>query len=270
MPEDKSTALPSRPRLQGILDGQDPVLGRFVALALHGLIVAAAIAFALSTMPELSETGRQILSGFEMVAVAIFATEYLLRLYAAPHPLHYALSFWGIVDLLAWAPVVLLSFGGATTVRLLRLVLVVRLLKIIRYNNALRRLGRAFVSVRDELLLFYMIAFFLVYISAVGIYFFENTSQPDVFRSVPASLWRATITLTTVGYGDALPITMGGKIFTTVILFMGMGIFAVPAGVITSALIGRDIEDIEESLEKIETSEEKARKKQRPLPKRGG
>ncbi len=257
----------TRRRIRDILDGQDKVFGHRVAVALHTLIVMTALAFAASTMPELPDHARIILLWFERAAVTIFMVEYLLRIFAAERPLRYILSFWGIIDLLAWMPSLFMTVGGTAAIRLLRLMQMVRILKIIRYSRALRRLARAFNSVRAELALFYVIALFLVYISAVGIYFFEHDTQPEAFSSVPASLWWAIVTLTTVGYGDAIPVTIGGKLFTSLILFMGMGVFAVPAGVITSALVGRDIEEIEESLEKMESSDEKARKKKMPISK---
>ena len=84
----------------------------------------------------------------------------------------------------------------------------------------------------------------LLYLAGVGIYYFENTAQPEVYTSVFQSLWWAIATLTTVGYGDIYPITTGGKIFTTVILFIGLGIVAVPAGLVATALSeARDLEE---------------------------
>ena len=256
-----------RERLRQIFDGHGDPIGHWVTFVLHALITLSAIAFAVSTEPDLPENIRSGLVWFERVAVAIFMVEYLMRSFAAKHPLHYLLSFWGIIDLLAWAPAIFLPVGGTAAIRLLRLMQVIRVLKIVRYSRALRRLARAFTSVRDELTLFYVIAFFLIYISAVGIYFFEHDVQPEVFRSIMASLWWAIITLTTVGYGEVIPVSIGGKVFTSFILFMGMGVFAVPAGVIASALLGGEIEELEESLEKIESSEEKARKKKMPISK---
>ena len=271
MPAAKTTGRNKRQRrIQAVLDGQDDHFGRTVALSLHALILVTAVAFAVTTLPDLSEPTRTFLIGFEHLAVFVFLLEYGLRVFAAPNPWRYVLSFWGLVDLLAWAPALLFSTSGAATLRLLRLMQLMRMLKIIRYSRALRRLGRAFHSVQAELLLFYFMALFLAYFAAVGIYFFEHEVQPEVFSSIPASLWWAMVTLTTVGYGDAIPLTLGGKIFTSFIMLMGMGVFAVPAGVITSALISSDIEEIEESLEKLETEDEKSRKKQMPVQRRGG
>lgn len=257
-----------RRRILAILDGQDDHFGRIVALSLHTLILLTAAAFAASTLPDLSETTIKLIVWFEFVAVIIFLLEYVLRVFAAPNPWRYVLSFWGIVDFLAWAPALFFSFSGATTLRLLRLMQLMRMLKIIRYSQALLRLGRAFDQVKAELLLFYFMALFLAYFAAVGIYFFEHEAQPEVYSSIPASLWWAIVSLTTVGYGDTFPITLGGKIFTSFIMLMGMGVFAVPAGVVTSALISPEFEEIEESLEKLETEDEKLRRKQRPVHRR--
>ncbi|MGV6846835.1 MAG: ion transporter [Marinibacterium sp.] len=243
-------------RILAVLDGTDREFGATVALSIHGLIIASAITYALSTMPSLPPEVHVWLGRFEALCVIVFMGEYFLRLYAAPKRLHYALSFWGIIDLIAWLPSILLVSGATVAVRLVRLLQVFRVLKIMRYSHALRRLGRAFHESRDELAVFFFVAFFLLYLASVGIYFFEYRVQPDVFSSIPASLWWAVVTLTTVGYGDVVPVTAGGRIFTTLVLFLGMGVFAVPAGIITSALISPDIEQIETTLEEIEEVEE--------------
>ena len=90
--------------------------------------------------------------------------------------------------------------------------------------------------VREELVLFIGVSLMLIYLSAVGVYYFEHDSQPEQFASVFHSLWWAVVTLTTVGYGDVYPVTLGGRLFTFVVLFLGLGIVAVPTGLIASAL----------------------------------
>jgi voltage-gated potassium channel len=84
--------------------------------------------------------------------------------------------------------------------------------------------------------MFGAVALVLIYLSAVGIYYFENSAQPEQFSSIFSSLWWSVVTLTTVGYGDVYPITVGGRIFTFVILMIGLGIIAIPSGMISSAL----------------------------------
>ena len=145
-------------------------------------------------------------------------------------------SFFGLVDLIAILPFYLSLGIDLRAVRVLRLLRVVRLFKLARYNQAMLRLQRAAALAKEELVLFVGVALMLIYMSAVGIYFFENPVQPDIFASIVHSLWWAVITLTTVGYGDAVPVTVGGRLFTFVILLLGLGIVAVPTGVIAAAL----------------------------------
>jgi voltage-gated potassium channel len=256
-------------RLRKLLDGQDERWGAAPILFLHGLILISAVAFAIITIPGLPNWAYRILLAFERFAALVFALEYLLRLYSARRRLSYILSFWGIIDLFAWLPLLILEMNGTGALRLLRLLLLARMLKLLGHSKAMDRLLRALYEVRHELILFFTVAALLLYVGSVGIFLFEHEAQPDVFSSVPAALWWAIVTLTTVGYGDIVPITTGGRIFTAGLLLLGVGIFAVPAGVITSALISRDIEDIEETLEKIETSKQKTRNQRRTVAKSG-
>ena len=122
------------------------------------------------------------------------------------------------------------------SVRALRLLRLLRILKLARYSSAIGRFQRALTLAREELLVFLGIAVMLIYLSAVGIYYFENEAQPEQFASVFHSLWWAVVTLTTVGYGDAFPVTLGGRMFTFAVLMAGLGIVAVPTGLLASAL----------------------------------
>ena len=122
------------------------------------------------------------------------------------------------------------------SVRVLRVLRLLRILRVGRYVQAVERLKRAGRMVREELVLFIGVSLALIYLSAVGVYYFEHDSQPEKFASVFHSLWWAVVTLTTVGYGDVYPVTLGGRLFTFVVLFIGLGIVAVPTGLIASAL----------------------------------
>ena len=219
-----------------ILDGTHPRAGRGVALAIYGLIIVSAVVIALETMPELSPGFRAALGVAEVVILAVFSVEYILRLTCSPHPLRYALSFWGIVDFVAIVPALIFLFPDLATVRALRLLRILRILKLFKANRALDRIGMAIDRVKAEFGIFLFIACVALYLAALGIYHFEHVAQPEAFSSIPESLWWAIATLTTVGYGDVYPITTGGRIFTGVILLIGIGIIAVPAGLITAAL----------------------------------
>jgi voltage-gated potassium channel len=106
----------------------------------------------------------------------------------------------------------------------------------VRYNKAMRHFTRAMLMAREQIILFMAVTLVLIYFAAVGIYYFENEAQPDHFASIFDSLWWSIVTLTTVGYGDVYPITLGGRIFTFFILLIGLGIVAVPTGIISSSL----------------------------------
>jgi voltage-gated potassium channel len=219
-----------------ILDGTHPRVGRGVALAIYGLIVVSAVVIAVETLPDLSPGATTVLRALEIAILACFGVEYLLRLTCSAHPLRYAFSFWGIVDFVAVVPAILFLFPDLATVRALRLLRLLRILKLFKANRALDRIVQAIDRVKAEFLIFLFIACVALYLAAVGIYHFEHLAQPEAFGSIPESLWWAVATLTTVGYGDVYPVTVGGRVFTGVILLIGIGVIAVPAGLITSAL----------------------------------
>lgn len=200
------------------------------------LIVLSLVAFALETLPSLSPRWRRALDIFETATVTIFTVEYLLRLFLCRPRLSYAFSFFGLVDLLAILPFYLSTGVDLRSVRAFRLLRLFRLLKLARYSRAAQRFHRAFVIAREELVLFGATALIVLYLSSVGIYYFEGDAQPEKFESVFHALWWAVTTLTTVGYGDMYPITAGGRILTFFVLIVGLGIVAVPTGLFASAL----------------------------------
>ncbi len=224
----------NRKRIIAILDGTDPKIGRSVTHTLHALIVLSAIAIALETEPGLPDTVYFALHIFELCILAIFTLEYALRIYASPPGKSYVFSFWGMVDLLAILPATALINPQWQVVRALRLV---RLMKLFRTSRALDRLVHSLHEVRGELFVFGVISALMLYISAVGIYIFEHPAQPEVFTSIFTSLWWAVASFSTVGYGDMVPITVGGRLFTTLVLFIGLGIIAVPSAIVTTALL---------------------------------
>lgn len=222
--------------LKQVIEESDTPAGRVFDLAIQGLIIVSLVAFTVETLPDLPRGFRKFLRGFEVVSVLIFTCEYLLRLGVADRKLKFVFSFFGIVDLLAILPFYLALGIDLRSVRVLRLFRLMRVLKLLRYSEAASRIRYAIVSVKEELILFSMATVFLLYLSAVGIYYFENAVQPEAFKSIFHSLWWAVATLTTVGYGDVYPITAGGRVFTFVVLMIGLGIFAVPTGLLASAL----------------------------------
>ena len=182
------------------------------------LIVLSLVSFALETLPSLSAVWRRYLRIFEVVTVSVFTIEYALRLVLCRPWFSYAFSFFGVIDLLAILPFYLSTGIDLRSVRAFRLLRLFRLLKLARYSAAMQRFHRAFLIAREELILFGVTALILLYLSSVGIYYFENDVQPDAFGSVFHALWWSVVTLTTVGYGDIYLVTVGGRILTFFVL----------------------------------------------------
>jgi len=250
-----------RVRLQVLLDGQSTAAGRRIALILYGLIILSAIVIAIETMPSLPEWARSALLFVEVFLVIVFSLEYAIRLYVARPWWRYAFSFWGLVDLVAILPAIILLAPDFASIRSLRLVRLLRLVKLFRADRALDRLWRAMMNIRAELSVFGFVALVVLYLSAVGIYHFERNAQPEIFSSIPASLWWSIATLSTVGYGDIYPVTTGGRVFTGFVLLVGIGLVAVPASLITTSLIHEigqknpTLSDTTETNKEIETNE---------------
>jgi voltage-gated potassium channel len=222
--------------LKRIIENNDTTQGRAFDLVIQILIIISLISFSIETLPELSVNTQLFLRYIEITTVSIFTIEYLLRIFVADRKFAFIFSFYGIVDLLAILPFYITTGIDLRSIRAFRLVRLFRAFKLLRYNQAIRRFQLALMIAKEEMILFFFVTGLLLYFSAVGIYYFENEAQPDAFSSIFSSLWWAVATLTTVGYGDIYPITVGGRLFTFFILMIGLGIVAVPAGLIASGL----------------------------------
>ncbi len=230
-------------RIKNIIESTETLQGKIFAFTVQILIIISLVTFSISTLPNLTESSRQILQAIEMITVVIFTVEYILRIYVSDNKFKFIFSFFGIIDLIAILPFYIASGFDLRAIRALRLLRLFRILKLLRYSKAINRFHRAFFIAKEELILFFFVSVILLYLSAVGIYYFENGAQPEQFKSVFHSLWWAVATLTTVGYGDIYPITAGGRIFTFFVLMVGLGVVAVPAGLIASALSKARSED---------------------------
>ena len=221
--------------LKQLIEGTEGY-GRTFDLFIQVLIILSLVSFSIETLPGLSDDVREALWYFEAVSVAIFTVEYLLRVYVADSKTGFIFSFYGIVDLAAILPFYVATGVDLRSIRIVRLFRVFRIFKMLRYGKAIERFQKAIARKREEFVLFFAACAFLIYVSAVGIYYFENPVQPEAFASIIHSLWWAVATLTTVGYGDIYPVTAGGRLFTFFVLMVGLGIVAVPAGLIAASL----------------------------------
>ena len=208
--------------LHDLIQKSDSGPGRAFDLAIIALILLSIIAITVETWPGLSPVTLLILHWSEVAITLLFTVEYLLRVYTAPSKSGYAFSFYGLIDLLAVLPFYLSLGVDLRGLRAFRVLRVFRILKITRYNRAMARFRRALVLAREELVLFMVTTLIVLYLAAFGIYHFEHEAQPEQFKSIFHSIWWAVTTLTTVGYGDIYPVTLGGRFFTFVVLMVGL------------------------------------------------
>ncbi|QLG46016.1 ion transporter [Costertonia aggregata] len=225
-----------RQYLKNIVEFNDNTKSRIFAYFIQILILVSIISFSFETVPDLKPETRKLLRIIEVFCVLVFSIEYILRIYVADNRRRFIFSFFGLIDVLAILPFYLSIGIDLRSLRALRFLRLFRILKLMRYNRAIKHFSKAIMLAKEEILLFLFVTLILIYFSAVGIYYFENAAQPEHFSSIFDSLWWAIITLTTVGYGDVYPITVGGRIFTFFILMIGLGIVAIPTGIISSAL----------------------------------
>jgi voltage-gated potassium channel len=213
------------------------------------LIVFNVVALAIDTLAGLPEQLRIALSIFEIVSVVVFSIEFILRIYVSDitHPaksklasvMKFILSPYGIIDMLAILPfyIPFVIKVDLRFIRVLRLIRFFRVLKINRYNSTLKLIRDVLNEKKASIGMTFFIVFLLLLISAFLMYSVENPVQPDKFQNVFASLWWAVATLTTVGYGDLYPITTFGKIISGIVSVLGIGLIALPTGIISAGFI---------------------------------
>lgn len=224
----------------------DELIDRIVAVILMVLIMISVTAVILETVPEYNAAYGGLFRSIEVVSVAIFTVEYILRLWVAPLDpqyagrfgrLRYALSLMAIIDLVAILPTFLPMFFPMDLLflRFLRTFRLFRLLKMTRYVESFNRLDDAILAKKEALLVSMAMIAIIWLFSSIVMYLVENAAQPDKFPSIPAALWWGVVTLTSVGYGDAYPITPLGKFFGGITAFLGVALFALPTGIFAAA-----------------------------------
>jgi voltage-gated potassium channel len=225
----------------------DKLINTFIIV----LIMLNVAAVMLETVPSLHDTyeEQQFFHYFDLVSVIIFTIEYVLRVWSSNHEKRYSHPITGrikyifsggaLIDLLAILPFYLQAIVGfdLRILRILRLMRFFRLFRLTAYMKATKLVTTVFKSRVNELLLSFVLTMFLVIIASCLVYFAEHIAQPDKFTSIPATMWWAVVSLTTVGYGDMIPVTVMGKIFSSLVLFAGVAMLALPAGIITSGFL---------------------------------
>jgi len=212
------------------------------------LIIINIAGMMLETVPTIAPFWQYELHLIERVSVLLFTIEYGLRLWssaAGPSPQNQNLTPWqkrvrymkspmAIIDILAIVPFYLSMFVQLD-LRVLRIFRVLRILKLGRYSRSLQTLLTVIKSESHSLIAALSILMLFTIIAATCIYYIEHAAQPEAFSSIPASVWWALVTLTTVGYGDIVPITPLGKAFGGLITILGICFYALPAGILSSS-----------------------------------
>ncbi len=249
-----------RKRVYEVLEvgfSNDPISRRF-DIFIMTLILLNVVAVMLETVQPIHDSFPKVFEYFEYFSVAVFSVEYVGRVWSCIELERYKHPFWGrirfifsfmaIIDLLAIMPFYLpliLAVDGRV-LRVLRLFRIIRIFKMGRYSTAFQMIVKVVTKRREELLVTLTIVVVLLILSSSLMYYVENEAQPEKFKSIPQTMWWGAATLTTVGYGDVFPITPLGKLLGAFIAILGVGIFALPAGIIAAGFeheISRKMKD---------------------------
>lgn len=234
----------------GIPGTRPEKLHRFFRRFITTVVVLALASVILGSFQVFAPWRRHVFMAVSYFSALLFTLEYLLRLWSAPAYYHhlrkpwlsrlrYAVSFLGIVDLFAILPFVLPLFfpHDASFVSLIEFARILLIFKLSRYSAAMRLMESVFRSVRSELWLGVMLAATVVVFSGMLMYYVERDAQPEAFNNVGQGFWWSVITFSTVGYGDIYPVTPVGKVLASFIAFIGIGMIALPTGILSSAFM---------------------------------
>ena len=235
-------------RIYAVFSGNPPNRAHeVVSRVLLVMILVSVTIIIISTEPGLSPDVQVALKYVDLLCLSVFVAEYLLRLFSCVANPEYAHPVWGrlrfmmrpmmIIDLLAIAPMIFIGFGvDLRTLRLFRLARLFSVFKISRYIAAIEHLGRVFQRQKHQLTMTVGVVVFLLVISSTLMYQIEHEAQPKVFTSITAAMWWSVVSLTTVGYGDIYPITPLGKVLAGIVAVLGVGLVALPAGILATGL----------------------------------
>lgn len=228
-----------------VFEAETP-FGRFFDVALLWLIFFSVIVVVLESVPSIRSDHAELLIALEWGFTILFSIEYLLRLTISKRPLRYALSFYGVVDLLSCIPTYLTFFAvfegsqSLVVVRILRLMRMFRVLKMVHYVRGANVIVQGLVASRAKITVFFFSVLLLSVISGTLLYLIESGVDGSQFTSIPQGIYYAIISITTVGYGDVVPITVMGKVVTTLLVLAGYAIIAVPTGIVTAEMMKVD------------------------------
>lgn len=229
---------PAQRRLYNIIFGTDAGAGRNFDIALIVIILLSVVVVMLDSMPDLHGDYGRLFLQLEWFCTGFFTLEYLLRLWCSPNRKRYALSTFGIVDLLAILPTYIALFmPDAASLLLIRLVRILRIFRVLRLLQFLREanvLARSMANSKRKIMVFFSIV--LIITTIFGCFMYVIEGPENGFDTIPTSIYWAIVTITTVGYGDVVPHTWLGQTVASIGMLIGYAIIAVPTGIITAEL----------------------------------
>ncbi len=208
------------------------------------IIIFSFIIIIIESEPTIKSKSPQLFFNINLTLSYIFLIEYLLRLFTCSYAKKYqgfigkikfVFSFHSLIDLISFVPS--LIFPGLNETFLFRILRVLRMLKLAKFKDripALKNISLVIDKRKNEILFSLAITVIIILFTSIVIYLAEGSAQPEAFGSIPRAFWWSTITLTTIGYGDVYPITIIGKICTVIISISGIGIVAIPTGIIAA------------------------------------
>jgi len=210
--------------------------------AVYLLILLSTFAIILESDQELSAAYYRQFQVFEIISVTIFSIEYVYRTilnFRRFRNFKYNYGFYGLIDLIAVLPFFLpLAFVfDSRALRILRLIRALRILKVGQHSKAVKHLLQVFKEIKGELTLTFFLSLILIVFAGIVVFYAENPFQPEVFNNIGSSIWWAFATLTTVGYGDIYPITVIGKLIASFVAIIGIGLIAIPTGLISATYV---------------------------------
>jgi len=249
----------SRNRIYQILEFTDPEdrTSRFISFGIVGLIIVNVLAIVLESIPSLYEAYEKTFFKLEIVSCIIFILEYVLRVWASVEDpetiedesgtqitngrrrINFMLKPLAIIDFLAFVPIFLQLLFPGVDLRFLRALRLLRVFKLTRYFQSFEMILEVLHDEWRSLAGTVFIMLVILVIAACGLYYIERDIQPDKFGSIPEAMWWAMAALTTVGYGDAYPITPIGKIIGSIVTLLGIGMVALPSGILASSFSER-------------------------------
>jgi len=230
-------------RIFHVIFGHNTRAGFAFDVVLLVAILVSTLAVMLETVEAIDRKFHGYLIVLEWAATVLFTIEYLLRIVCLRNPRRYVFSFFGLVDLVSIVPtylsLLIRDAQGLATVRALRLLRVFRILKLARFIREGRALRQAIWEARAKLVVFLLLVAIVATIIGSAMYLVEGETNPQQFGNIPQCIYWAIITLATVGYGDAYPITATGKFLTSILVIFGYSMIVVPTGIV-SAELARD------------------------------